>query len=140
MIPCEFCERTHNTPELVEKCKLRKERREERQKVKAADVERRAANQKALSPAKFIQQEVRKGTRWESIVSRLNKDYPIRKQGKWTLWDVVEQDSKKLLDTWPTDLETITALRIERLMTGDYMTRHPLTLPVDGSYSLAGVA
>ena len=51
---------------------------------------------------------------------------------------MVEIDSKSLLDTWPTDLETITLLRLERLVTGDYLSRNPLSLPMDGSYSLVG--
>ena len=102
------------------------------------NVERRLANQKKLPVEKFVMQCVRETLAWDRIVARLNKDYPVREQGKYTLYEVVEIDSRNL--SWPCDLETTTLLRLERVMTGDFITKHPLALPVDGSYSLQGVA
>jgi hypothetical protein len=138
MIPCPTCEKSHRDEEGVEKCKTRAERRAEREALRKADLERRASNRKALPEEKFIRKSVTEGKQWERIVSSLNKDYPIREQGKWTLYEVMMEDSKSLLGTWPTDLETITLLRLERLVTGDYLSRNPLSLPMDGSYSLVG--
>lgn len=136
MIPCPTCERTHKNVEGVEKCALRAERREAREAAKKADTERRAKNLKQLSVEGYVALKMREGLMWERIVSGLNKDYPIREEGKWTLWEVIAIDSVNLLKTWPTDIETITALRLERHVTGDYLSKHPLSLPVDGSYSL----
>jgi hypothetical protein len=99
-------------------------------------VERRLANQKKLPVEDFVLKCVRETLTWDSIVARLNRDYPVREEGKYTLYEVVEIDSRNL--NWPTDLETITLLRLERIVTGDYLSRHPLSLPMDGSYSLIG--
>jgi reverse gyrase len=136
--PCPTCEKSHRDEEAIAKCKVRAERRAEREAAKKVDVERRLKNRKDLPETAFIRQSVTEAKQWERIVSGLNKDYPIREQGKWTLYEVVEEDSKNLLGTWPTDLETITLLRLERLVTGDYLSRNPLSLPLDGSYSLVG--
>jgi hypothetical protein len=126
MIPCPTCSRTHRDEEAIEKCKVRAERRAEREAAKKADVERRLKNRKALPEEKFIQRSVREGLFWDRIVSGLNKDYPVREQGKWTLWDVVEQDSKSL--NWSGfDLEQTTLLRLEKHMTGAFISAHPLS-------------
>jgi hypothetical protein len=147
-IPCTHCERSHRDQEKVDACGVRKEKRLAREAARQKDVERRLANQKKLPVDKFVRQEVAKGSidkkykpagpKWDTIVAALNKNYPVREEGKYTLYDVVEIDSRYL--NWPTDLETTTLLRLERVMTGDFMTKHPLALPVDGSYSLQGVA
>lgn len=139
-VPCRHCSRSHRDEEGIEKCKLRAERREAREAAKKKDTERRAKNLKKLSVEKYVALKMREGLYWDRIVAGLNKDYPIREQGKWTLWEVIAIDSVNLLKTWPTDLETITALRLERHVLGDYVSKHPLALPVDGSYSLEGVA
>jgi hypothetical protein len=136
MIPCPHCEKSHREPEALEKCKVRKERRVAREAAQKADVERRLKNRKALPEEKFIVKSVHECLPWDRIVAGLNKNYPTREQGKWSLYEVVEVDSKLL--NWPTDLETITLLRLERIVTGDFLSRNPLTLPIDGSYSLVG--
>ena len=135
-IPCAYCERSHREQEKVDACGVRKEKRLAREAAKQADVERRLANQKKLPVEKFVMQCVRETLAWDRIVARLNKDYPVREQGKYTLYEVVEIDSRNL--NWPCDLETTTLLRLERVVTGDFLSRHPLALPVDGSYSLTG--
>ena len=85
----------------------------------------------------FVQRLVVEGVRWDSINKQLKDDYPPPAEGaQWTLYDVIRLDSHKLLATWPTDVDTITMLRLEKLMTGEYMTIHPLALPADGSFHM----
>jgi hypothetical protein len=136
VIQCRHCLRSHRDQEKVDACGVRKEKRLAREAARQADVERRLANQKKLPVEKFVLKCVRETLTWDSIVARLNRDYPVREEGKYTLYEVVEIDSRNL--NWPTDLETITLLRLERIVTGDYLSRHPLSLPMDGSYSLIG--
>ena len=138
MIPCPHCKKSHREMDAVEKCKVRAERRAVREEAKKADVERRLKNRKALPEEAFVHKSVTECLHWDKILSGLKKNYPAREQGPWTLYEVVEIDSKRL--NWPTDLTTITLLRLERLVTGDFISKHPLALPVDGSYSLEGAA
>jgi hypothetical protein len=136
LIPCRHCLKSHRDQDKVDACGVRKEKRLAREAAKKADVERRLSNAKKLPVDKFVIKCVRETLAWDSIVARLNRDYPVREEGKYTLYEVVEIDSKNL--NWPCDLETTTLLRLERVMTGDFITKHPLALPVDGSYTLKG--
>lgn len=140
MIDCDTCKRKHRDIEAVEKCQLRAEKRAERAALKKADVERRLANRKKKPESDFIVEQANKGMVFERIVTALNRDYPQRESGPWTLFDVIYIDSAKLKGTWPTDQETIALLRLERIHTGDFISKHPLALPMDGSYSMRGVA
>lgn len=121
MIPCPTCTRSHRDPEQVEKCAERAQRRAELQAQREADTARRLANQKALPEPEFIALCIREGRPWDRIVSGLNKDYPVREQGKWTLYDVVREDTKKLIPTWRMELDRATLMRLGKIFTGDYI-------------------
>ena len=125
LIACPTCKKSHRDEEAIEKCKVRAERKRKREADAKAEVKRRMSNRKDLPEEAFLRREVSKGTQWDFIVSRLNKDYPIRDEGKWTLYEVVEADSKAL--NWPGfTLEQTTLLRLERHMTGAFISAHPL--------------
>ena len=143
MIDCESCSKRHRDIEAVEKCLLRAEKRAEREELRKADKERRQKNLEAMPVEELVRQymlkghtyDYKKGTygpfQWDRIVTKLNKDYPIREEGPYTLWEVVEIDSIQLLGKWGfMVLNDIVEARLEKHMLGDYVTRQPLEAPL----------
>lgn len=133
MIDCETCGKRHRDEELVAKCKLRAEKRAEREAARQADIERRFKNRKDLPIHKFIARGMAEGRPWEgpnSILSGLKKDYPppwggLIKGREWTIWDMIEVDSRNLVKSWGMDFDSIVEARMERHMLGAYVTTQP---------------
>lgn len=116
------CGKGHRTPEAYEKCEARAEKRAARLEAKKADAERRWKNAEKLPVNELIRQEVRNSTQWERIVARLNRDYPPKPdETKWNIWDVVYIDSGNLIEMWQQDQETITLLRLQKHVLGDFV-------------------
>lgn len=128
-IPCPHCKKSHRAAgweEAVERCKLRAEKRAAREAEKKADLERREANLAAEPPEQFVQRLVFEGVRWDSVRKQVEDTYPPPAEGeRWTFYHVFELDSRKL--NWPGfTLEQITMLRLEKYMTGAFITANPL--------------
>ena len=121
MIDCPSCSRKHRNREQVESCQARAARRAELEALREADRQERAANEAALPATDFIQQQANQGIAFDRIVTALNRDYPRREQGKWTLWEVVREDTRKLLPTWRMELDRATEMRLQRMHAGDWM-------------------
>lgn len=125
MIECPTCKRTHQDQAKVDECKARAERRAEREAAREADRRKREANERRLPATDFIQQQANRGVHFEKIVAALNRDYPVRPQGKWTLWEVVREDTKKLLPTWQMELDRATEMRLQKIFTGEWIGHYP---------------
>ena len=125
MIEHATCGRSHKDAEQVEKCEQRAVARVEREAKKAADIKRRDANARRMGETDFIQQQANQGIHFDKIVAALNRDYPLREQGKWTLWEVVREDTKKLLSTWQLDLDRATEMRLQKIFTGEWIGHYP---------------
>lgn len=141
MTDCETCGKRHRDEELVAKCNLRAEKRAEREAAKQADIERRETNAKKVPPEMFIRMKIRReGMHPERVVTAINRDYPPKDGRPWTLYDVLEEDTKGSALLTYTDLETLVLMRMERIATGDWISMHPLNLIElpPGSFSLKG--
>ena len=128
MESCVTCGREHRTKEAVERCAARGERKAAREAKKEIDRLRRIENWRDEPPKDYIRQRRREGVNWDRIVSGLRRDYPpLEFEDQWDLWQVVYLDSERL--RWGrTDTETITLLRLEKYMLGDWGSVHPMQL------------
>lgn len=94
---CDYCDKSHRTEEALEKCKVRAERREAREKKVAADKARRESNARNVPPAQFIRERMAMGGNWTNVVAFLNREYPPPpNKPKWDLATVIELDSQRL--------------------------------------------
>lgn len=127
MIECESCGKRHRTQEGVARCRERAERTAARLEKRVQDYERRVQNWSTEPPPQFIRRRLRDGVNFDRVVSDLNKDYPPPEgEDRWSLWNVVYTDSERF--DWGVPTEVVTELRLERFMTGDWLTIHPLRL------------
>lgn len=120
MIDCPSCSRMHRNHEQVEKCAQRAAARAEREARREADLQRREANERQLPAADFIVRQANQGIAFDKILAALKREYP-RRERPWTLWDVVREDTRKLLPTWRVDLDRATEMRLQRIHAGDWM-------------------
>lgn len=139
-IPCNRCGKSHKAAgfeEAYEKCAERANKRAAREVARQAEVDRREGNWRREKPWELVWRLQREGVRFDNMPKQLNDNYPPPGDGqsKWTLYDVLKMDSVRLVDTWGADLETITLIRLEKIYTGEYISRHPLT---DGPSMAAG--
>jgi len=84
----------HRTPEAVNACHLRLQRKQEREARKAEDTERRRLFAEAIPPTVFIRNWEMRGGSLLGILAALNKNYPPP-EGK-PCWDWEEYNKVRL--------------------------------------------
>lgn len=125
LVEHKTCGKFHRDGETLGKCETRLKRRALREAAKQADVERREKNEKNMPAEKLIHRKAAEGLLYDRIISLLNKDYPVREKGKWTLIEVVDVIASKA--RWPGFTpEQVTELLLERYALGAFVTAHPL--------------
>lgn len=125
---CSNCGRTHRTEEARAKCFARSERKAERQAKKTQEIQRRLSNAKAESPNAHIKRLRDDGKNLDYILASLKKNYlPPEVDSNWDLWEVAYRVGQMV--NWPIDGESRTEMILERHMTGEYNSLHPLEIP-----------
>lgn len=94
LIHCEYCNARHRELNQLEKCKTRKEAREKRELLRAADKQKRINKALSEAPEKYTHRRWRDGTAWVNIAAGLKREYlPPKGTEDWNSihqkeWDV----------------------------------------------------
>lgn len=132
---CEHCSKSHRTDDAVEKCKARAERAAVLLAKREAEAERRALNQQGLPWELRVRRMRREGQRWDQVASYIKKNYPT--DVPTDLWSIALAYARQL--NWPIADEVVAQSLLEKWVTGDYISFHPMQLKaVQDSFTAAG--
>lgn len=110
MIDCDACGKRHRDKTKIIECRVKTQKREEREAKKARDIARREANLEASSVADFIQNLLFDGVGWQSIPKQVRDNYPPDPSGRD--WDRISCIAAQHPAKWPIGVEPLPELDV----------------------------